>query len=72
MIRHDIIAGLLAPVEMLISEAKYGVGTVVTYVRVSSLMVIEDNPPLLVEAHPLDAKGRPPSTPPLSPTASVR
>lgn len=56
MIRHDNTAGLFAPVEMLISDAVDGGGTVVTYVRASSLIVIEPNPPLLAAAQALDAK----------------
>jgi uncharacterized protein (DUF302 family) len=56
MIRHDVTAGLFAPVEMLITEMEGGAGTVVTYVRASSLMVIDDNAPLLAAALALDAK----------------
>lgn len=56
MIRHDITAGLFAPVEILVTEAEDGQGTTVTYVRPSSLMVIEENPPLLAMATLLDAK----------------
>lgn len=56
MIRHDITAGLFAPVEILVTEAEDGQGTLVTYVRPSSLMVIEENPPLLAMAALLDAK----------------
>jgi uncharacterized protein (DUF302 family) len=56
MIRHDITAGLFAPVEILVTEAQDGRGTRVTYVRPSSLMVIEENPPLLAMATLLDAK----------------
>ena len=56
MIRHDITAGLFAPVEILVTEAEGGQGTMVTYVRPSSLMVIEENPPLLAMATLLDAK----------------
>jgi uncharacterized protein (DUF302 family) len=56
MIRHDITAGLFAPVEMLITEAEDGAGTVVTIVRPSSLMVIESNPPLQAAAEALDAE----------------
>jgi uncharacterized protein (DUF302 family) len=56
MIRHDITAGLFAPVEILVTENENGQGTMVTYVRPSSLMVIEDNPPLLAMATLLDAK----------------
>ena len=50
MIRHDITAGLFAPVELLVSENIDGAGATVTYVRRSSLMVIEANPPLLAAA----------------------
>lgn len=56
MIRHDITAGLFAPVEILVTEAEDGQGTLVTYLRPSSLMVIEENPPLLAMATLLDAK----------------
>jgi len=56
MIRHDITAGLFAPVEILVTEAKDGQGATVTYLRPSSLMVIGDNPPLRVAATLLDAK----------------
>jgi uncharacterized protein (DUF302 family) len=56
MIRHEIRAGLFAPVEFLVTEAEDGAGTIVTYVRPSSLMVIADNPPLLAAAKVLDDK----------------
>ncbi|WP_454883895.1 DUF302 domain-containing protein [Sphingomonas oryzagri] len=56
MIRHDITAGLFAPVEILVTEAEDGQGTTITYLRPSSLMVIEDNPPLRIAASLLDAK----------------
>jgi len=56
MIRHDITAGLFAPVEILVTETEDRQGTMVTYVRPSSLMVIEENPPLLAMATLLDAK----------------
>lgn len=56
MIRHDITAGLFAPVEILITEAQDGKGTSVTYVRPSSQMVIDKNPPLLAAAVVLDVK----------------
>jgi uncharacterized protein (DUF302 family) len=56
MIRHDITAGLFAPVEILVTEAEDHQGATVAYVRPSSLMVIEDNPPLLAAATLLDAK----------------
>jgi len=56
MIRHDISAGLFAPVELLVTEDLVQGGSTVTYVRPSTLMVIEDNPPLLEAALSLDAK----------------
>jgi uncharacterized protein (DUF302 family) len=56
MIRHDITAGLFAPVEILVTEAEDGQGTTITYLRPSSLMVIAENQPLRVAATLLDAK----------------
>lgn len=56
MIQHDIAAGLFAPVEILITEAADGRGTTLAYVRPSSLMVIEENLPLLAMATLLDAQ----------------
>ncbi len=56
MIRHDITAGLFAPVELLVTENADGQGTGVVYVRPSSLMVITDNPPLREAALALDVK----------------
>jgi uncharacterized protein (DUF302 family) len=56
MIRHDITAGLFAPVELLVTENMDRAGAKVTYVRPSSLMVVEDNPPLLAAAQALDGK----------------
>jgi uncharacterized protein (DUF302 family) len=56
MLRHDITAGLFAPVEILVTEQENGAGTTVVYVRPSSLMVIEDNAPLRKAAEALDAK----------------
>jgi uncharacterized protein (DUF302 family) len=56
MIRHDITAGLFAPVEILVTEKERGPGTTITYVRPSSLMVFEENPPLLEAAKALDEK----------------
>jgi uncharacterized protein (DUF302 family) len=55
MIRHDVTAGLFAPVELLITDEPGG-GSALTYLRPSSLMVVEDNPPLLTAARELDAK----------------
>jgi uncharacterized protein (DUF302 family) len=56
MIRHDKTAGLFAPVELLVTEDSHQRGTTVTYVRPSSLMLIETNVPLLDAAQALDAK----------------
>jgi len=56
MIRHDITAGLFAPVELLVTENEDGPGALMTYVRPSSLMVIEENAPLLAAAKALDQK----------------
>jgi uncharacterized protein (DUF302 family) len=54
MLRHDITAGLFAPVELLLFENESG--TTVMYDLPSSLMVLEDNPPLLDAARVLDPK----------------
>lgn len=54
MIRHDVTAGLFAPVELLITDEPGG--SAVTYVVPSSLMVTEPNAPLLAAALELDAK----------------
>jgi uncharacterized protein (DUF302 family) len=56
MIRHDITAGLFAPVELLISEHQDGEGTNIVYLRPSSVMVTERNEPLRVAAEALDVK----------------
>src|SRR6476646_10287341 len=48
MLRHDLTAGLFAPVELILIEEDH--------VRPSSLMVIETNEPLLAAAKELDAK----------------
>jgi uncharacterized protein (DUF302 family) len=54
MLCHDVTAGLFAPVELLlVSEHK---GSSLTYVKPSSLMVVEDNPALSAAAEELDAK----------------
>ncbi|MBB3604300.1 uncharacterized protein (DUF302 family) [Mycolicibacterium sp. BK556] len=54
MIRHDVTAGLFAPVELLLLDE--GDGSSITYVKPSSLMVVEANPELLSAAEALDAK----------------
>jgi uncharacterized protein (DUF302 family) len=56
MIRHDLSAGLFAPVEILVTETEDGLGTTITYVRPSSLMVVGNNPPLMQAAAELDKK----------------
>jgi uncharacterized protein (DUF302 family) len=55
MLRHDINAGLFAPVELLILDEPNG-GSSLTYVKPSSLMVVEPNDELLSAAAELDVK----------------
>ena len=55
MLRHDVTAGLFAPVELLLVEEDNGRSSL-TYVQPSSLMVVETNLPLLAAARELDAK----------------
>lgn len=55
MLRHDLTAGLFAPVELLILEEDNNRSSL-TYVKPSSLMVIDDNPPLRAAAQALDEK----------------
>ena len=55
MLRHDVSAGLFAPVEMLLVDEGEGRSSL-TYVKPSSLMVVEPNPELLSAAEKLDAK----------------
>ena len=54
MLRHDLAAGLFAPVELLLADE--GTGSSLTYLKPSSLMVVEPNPELLSAAEQLDAK----------------
>ena len=54
MLRHDVSAGLFAPVELLVLDEPQG--SSLTYVKPSSLMVIEPNPELLSAAVKLDDK----------------
>jgi uncharacterized protein (DUF302 family) len=54
MLRHDVTAGLFAPVEVLLVDE--GGGSSLTYVKPSSLMVVEKNPDLLTAATELDTK----------------
>src|SRR5262245_33775032 len=55
MLRHDVTAGLFAPVELLITEEDNG-RSALTFVVPSSLMVVEPNEPLREAAVELDAK----------------
>jgi len=55
MLRHDVGAGLFAPVEMLLVAEGEGRSSL-TYVKPSSLMVVEPNPELRSAAEELDAK----------------
>jgi uncharacterized protein (DUF302 family) len=55
MLRHDVTAGLFAPVELLLAD-QADTGSSLTYVKPSSLMVVEPNPELLSAAMELDAK----------------
>jgi uncharacterized protein (DUF302 family) len=55
MLRHDVSAGLFAPVEVLLVDEGPSRSSL-TYVKPSSLMVVEPNPELLSAAEELDAK----------------
>lgn len=55
MLRHDVKAGLFAPVELLLADEGEDHSSL-TYVKPSSLMVVEPNPELLSAAQELDAK----------------
>ena len=55
MMRHDLTAGLFAPVELILIEEDEDQSSL-TYVRPSSLMVVETNEPLLAAARELDTK----------------
>jgi uncharacterized protein (DUF302 family) len=55
MLRHDLKAGLFAPVELILIEEDDNQSSL-TYVKPSSLMVVEKNDALLAAALVLDAK----------------
>jgi uncharacterized protein (DUF302 family) len=55
MLRHDVTAGLFAPVEVLLVD-RGDDGSSLTYIKPSSLIVVEHNPELLSAAQQLDAK----------------
>lgn len=56
MLKHDIRAGLFAPVEFMLIENEGGQGCTVICDLPSSLMVTDENPPLLEAALSLDKK----------------
>jgi uncharacterized protein (DUF302 family) len=56
MMRHDLTAGLFAPVEMLLMEQESGDGSTVLYDLPSSLMRVEQNPAMREAASVLDQK----------------
>src|SRR6266404_13368 len=47
---------MIPPLEILVTETEDGLGTTITYVRPSSLMVVGNNPPLMQAAAELDKK----------------
>lgn len=55
MLRHDLTAGLFAPVELILIEEDNNQCSL-TYVKPSSLMVVEKNDALLGAAKQLDSK----------------
>ncbi len=55
MLRHDLTAGLFAPVELILIEQDNGRSNL-TYVKPSSLMVVAKNDALLDAANALDSK----------------
>jgi uncharacterized protein (DUF302 family) len=55
MLRHDVTAGLFAPVELLLTSEDDG-RSALTYVRPSSLMVVAPRPELQAAAAALDEK----------------
>ena len=55
MLRHDLTAGLFAPVELILIEEDHNRSSL-TYVRPSSLMVVAKNNALLQAAKELDSK----------------
>jgi uncharacterized protein (DUF302 family) len=55
MLRHDLTAGLFAPVELIVIEEDAGRSSL-TYVKPSSLMVVAKNDALLDAAKQLDSK----------------
>ena len=56
MLRHDLSAGLFVPVELLLMEEADGRGSVILYVRPSSLIAIGEDTELRAAAEALDLK----------------
>jgi uncharacterized protein (DUF302 family) len=56
MLREDISAGLFAPVEILLADKADGSGSMLQYVRPSSLIAIDGNAALASAARELDRK----------------
>jgi uncharacterized protein (DUF302 family) len=56
MLRHDLTAGLFVPVERLVAEPPRGSGSVITYVKPSSLIAISPDTKLRAAAQALDDK----------------
>jgi uncharacterized protein (DUF302 family) len=54
MLRHDVTAGLFVPVELLLVNEDAGRSSL-TYIKPSSLMVVDEEPELLTAAEQLDA-----------------
>ena len=54
MLRHDVTAGLFAPMEILLTDRQPEEGSTVTYLKPSTLM--GSNPAVLEAARELDAK----------------
>jgi hypothetical protein len=50
MLRHDLSAGLFAPVEMLVTALESGSGTQIIYIKPSSLMCVPGTSPELRQA----------------------
>ena len=58
MMRHDVTAGLFAPVELLLIDRPEGEGSTILYVEPSSLMVVGEQPALREAALALDGSLR--------------
>lgn len=56
MIRYDIQAGLFVPVELYVVDRADGEGAIVTYLKPSSLIALEENRALREAAEALDEK----------------